>query len=70
MEFFNNKNFEGSDVRTSLVAAISVKVISPDFEGQTKTKLGTSHMGGDLPTIRTYVNDFVKKKLFIRNQLY
>ena len=62
-EFFNNKNFEGSDVRASLVAAISIKVISPDFEGQTKTKLGTNHMGGNLPTIRTYVNDFMKKKL-------
>ncbi len=60
---FYNKNFDASDVRQSVVAAVSLKVIEPVFESQTKTKLGSNDMGPDLPTIRTYVNDFVKTKL-------
>ncbi len=60
---FYNKNFEASDVRKSIVSAISVKVEEPVFESQTKTKLGSTDMGPDLPTVRTYVNDFVKTKL-------
>ena len=61
-EFFG-KNFEASDVRKSIVGAISIKVMEPVFESQTKTKLGSSEMGGDLPTVRTFINDFVKTKL-------
>lgn len=61
-EFFN-KNYEASDVRKSVVAAISIKVMEPVFESQTKTKLGSTDMGGDLPTVRTFINDFVKTQL-------
>jgi topoisomerase-4 subunit B len=60
---FYNKNFDASDVRKSVVSAISIKVMEPVFESQTKTKLGSTDMGGDLPTVRTYVNDFVKTQL-------
>ncbi len=60
---FYGKNFEASDIRQSIVAAISIKVMEPVFESQTKTKLGSTEMGGGLPTIRTFINDFVKKKL-------
>ncbi|WGK66356.1 DNA topoisomerase IV subunit B [Croceiramulus getboli] len=60
---FYGKNFEASDVRKSIVAAIAVKVMEPVFESQTKTKLGSTDMGGDLPTVRTYINDFVKTQL-------
>ena len=61
-EFFN-KNFEASDIRQSIVAAVSIKVMEPVFESQTKTKLGSTEMGDSLPTIRTYINEFVKRKL-------
>ncbi|WP_372473247.1 DNA topoisomerase IV subunit B [Capnocytophaga sp. ARDL2] len=60
---FYNKNFEASDIRKSIVAAISIKVEEPVFESQTKTKLGSTDMGPDLPTVRTYINDFVKTHL-------
>ncbi|WP_339631185.1 DNA topoisomerase IV subunit B [Bizionia echini] len=60
---FYNKNFDASDVRKSVVSAISIKVMEPVFESQTKTKLGSTDMGGDLPTVRTYINDFVKTNL-------
>ena len=60
---FYNKNFETSDIRQSIVAAISLRVQDPIFESQTKTKLGSSHIAPDGITIRTYVNDFVKKAL-------
>ncbi|HUH25738.1 MAG TPA: DNA topoisomerase IV subunit B [Flavobacterium sp.] len=60
---FYNKNFEGSDVRKSIVAAISIKVEEPVFESQTKTKLGSTDMGPNSPSVRTYINDFVKTQL-------
>ena len=60
---FYNKNYEASDIRQSIIASISLKVMEPIFESQTKTKLGSFDMGGGLPTIRTYVNDFVKNSL-------
>ena len=60
---FYNKNFDASDVRKSIIAAVSIKVMEPVFESQTKTKLGSTDMGGDLPTVRTYVNDFVGTQL-------
>lgn len=60
---FYQKNFEASDIRTSISAAISLKVEEPIFESQTKTKLGSKDMGPDGPTIRTYINDFIKNKL-------
>ena len=60
---FYNKNFEPSDIRKSIVSAISVKVMEPVFESQTKTKLGSTDMGPDLPSVRTFINDFLKTKL-------
>lgn len=60
---FYNKNFDASDVRESVVGAISIKVIEPVFESQTKTKLGSADMGPDLPTVRTFIIDFVKTRL-------
>ncbi|HEX8268988.1 MAG TPA: DNA topoisomerase IV subunit B [Flavobacterium sp.] len=60
---YYNKGFEPSDVRKSIVSAVSVKVMEPVFESQTKTKLGSTDMGPDLPSVRTFVNDFIKNKL-------
>lgn len=60
---FYNKNYDPSDIRKSIIAAIAVKVMEPVFESQTKTKLGSTDMGPDLPTVRTFVNDFVKTQL-------
>jgi topoisomerase-4 subunit B len=60
---FYNKNFEAADIRKSIVSAVSVKVEEPVFESQTKTKLGSTDMGPNLPTVRTFVNDFIKTKL-------
>jgi len=60
---FYNKNFEATDIRASVVAAISVRVIEPVFESQTKTKLGSQVMGPDGPTMRGFINDFIKKDL-------
>lgn len=60
---FYNKNFDASDIRESLVAAVSIKVMEPVFESQTKTKLGSTDMGPGLVTVRTFVNDFVKTHL-------
>lgn len=60
---FYGKSYDASDVRKSIVSAIAIKVMEPVFESQTKTKLGSTDMGGDLPTVRTYINDFVKTYL-------
>jgi topoisomerase-4 subunit B len=59
-EFFG-KNFDASDIRKSIVAAVAIKVMEPVFESQTKTKLGSTEMGGEHPTVRTFVNDFLKQ---------
>jgi topoisomerase-4 subunit B len=56
---FYGKNYDASDIRKSIISAIAIKVMEPVFESQTKTKLGSTDMGGDLPTVRTYVNDFI-----------
>ncbi|WP_179353742.1 DNA topoisomerase IV subunit B [Winogradskyella vidalii] len=60
---FYGKSYDASDIRKSVVSAIAIKVMEPVFESQTKTKLGSTDMGGDLPTVRTYINDFVKTYL-------
>ena len=60
---FYGKNYEASDIRKSIISAISIKVMEPVFESQTKTKLGSTDMGGEFPTVRTYINDFVGKYL-------
>ncbi len=61
-EFFN-KDFDTSDVRASILAAMSIKVQEPVFESQTKTKLGSQLMEPDGMTIRNYVTDIVKRNL-------
>lgn len=61
-EFFN-KSYEAADVRASIVSAISLRVQEPVFESQTKTKLGSQNMGPQGPSIRNYINSFVKKEL-------
>jgi|TARA_B110000305_G_scaffold136883_1_gene152760 topoisomerase-4 subunit B len=60
---FYGKNYEASDIRKSIVSAIAIKVMEPVFESQTKTKLGSTDMGGNLPTVRSYINDFIKTYL-------
>ena len=60
---FYKKPYDASDIRKSILCAISIKVLEPIFESQTKTKLGSTEMGGGLPTVRTYINDFISKKL-------
>lgn len=57
------KEFDASDIRASIVAAVSVRVQEPVFESQTKTKLGSLNVGPDGPSVRAFVNDFVKKEL-------
>ncbi|HVD97248.1 MAG TPA: DNA topoisomerase IV subunit B [Cytophagaceae bacterium] len=60
---FYKKDFDASDVRSSIVAAIAIRVQEPVFESQTKTKLGSINIGPDAPTVRNFVNDFIKKEL-------
>lgn len=60
---YYNKNFELSDVRSGLIAAVSIKVQEPVFESQTKTKLGSKDMGPDGPSVRQFISDFVKTEL-------
>ena len=60
---YYGKNYEASDIRKSIVCAISIKVMEPVFESQTKTKLGSTEMGEGLPSIRVFITDFVKTKL-------
>ena len=60
---YYGKNYDASDVRKSIVSAIAIKVMEPVFESQTKTKLGSTDMGGGLPTVRSYINDFIKTQL-------
>lgn len=61
-EFFN-KDFDTSDIRTSIIAAISIKVQEPVFESQTKTKLGSQHIEPGGQTVRNYIHDIVKRNL-------
>ncbi len=60
---FYGKNYESSDIRKSIISAISIKVMEPIFESQTKTKLGSTDMGKGMKSVRVYINDFVKKNL-------
>ena len=63
-EFFG-RNFEYSDIRNGMVAAISIRIQEPVFESQTKTKLGSSNITKDAnsPTVYKFINDFIKKEL-------
>ena len=60
---FYKKDFDAADIRQSIVAAISVRVIEPVFESQTKTKLGSNDMGPNGPSIREFVGKFVQQSL-------
>ena len=62
-DFIGKNNIEFSDVRNGMVGAISIKVVEPVFESQTKVKLGSKEMEPDGPTIARYIGDFVKKEL-------
>ncbi len=66
-----SRNFEYSDIRNGMVAAISIKVEEPVFESQTKTKLGSRDMGPDGPTVAKFIGDFIKKELdnFLHKEL-
>ena len=60
---FYGKNYEASDIRQSIVAAVAVKVMEPVFESQTKTKLGSLEVEPEGKSMRAFVNDFLKEKL-------
>ncbi len=60
---FYKKDYEPSDIRSSIIAAISIKVEEPIFESQTKTKLGSRDMGPDGPSVRNFINGFIAKQL-------
>ena len=62
-DFFSKKNYDRRDILASIVAAISVRIQEPVFESQTKTKLGSTDMGPDGPTVRTFIVNFVRDKL-------
>lgn len=60
---YYNKPYDASDIRKSIIGAISIKVMEPVFESQTKTKLGSTEMGEGMPSVRTYITNFVQKHL-------
>lgn len=61
-EYFK-RDFDYSDIRNGMIAAVSIKVEEPVFESQTKTKLGSRDMGPDGPTVAKFVGDFIKTEL-------
>ena len=60
---FFKKDYDASDIRTGIVAAVSVRVVEPVFESQTKTKLGSVNVDIDGPSMRQFVGDFMSKEL-------
>ncbi|SEN08452.1 topoisomerase-4 subunit B [bacterium A37T11] len=60
---FYKKEFDAADIRASIIAAVAIKVQEPVFESQTKTKLGSQSIAEEGPTVRTFINDFIKKAL-------
>lgn len=60
---FYNKTFEAADIRKSIIAAVSIKVVEPVFESQTKTKLGSNEIEPGGITVRTFIIDSLKNKL-------
>ncbi len=60
---FYKKDYDPADIRSSIIAAISIKVEEPIFESQTKTKLGSKDMGPNGPSVRNFIVEFIKKQL-------
>jgi len=60
---FYRKEYDPADIRSSIIAAISIKVEEPIFESQTKTKLGSKDMGPNGPSVRNFIVEFIKKQL-------
>jgi topoisomerase-4 subunit B len=60
---FYKKDYDPADIRSSITAAISIKVEEPIFESQTKTKLGSKDMGPNGPSVRNFIVEFIKKQL-------
>ena len=60
---FYGKEYDAADIRASIISAVSVRVQNPVFESQTKTKLGSMDMGPNGPTVRVFINEFIKKEL-------
>jgi topoisomerase-4 subunit B len=60
---FYKKDYDAADIRSSIIAAISIKVEEPIFESQTKTKLGSKDMGPQGPSVRNFITEFIKKQL-------
>src|SRR5689334_6485170 len=60
---FYKKDFDVSDIRTGIVAAVAVRVVEPVFESQTKTKLGSVNVDINGPSMRQFVGDFIAKEL-------
>jgi topoisomerase-4 subunit B len=60
---FYKKDFDASDIRASIIGAISIRVQEPVFESQTKTKLGSQNVGPEGPSVRNFINEFIKQEL-------
>ena len=60
---FYKKDFDASDVRASIIGSISLRIQNPVFESQTKTRLGSTEMGPKGPTLRIFINEFIKREL-------
>jgi len=60
---FYDKDYDAADIRASIIGAIAIKVQEPVFESQTKTKLGSQNVGPEGPTVRGFINDFLKREL-------
>ncbi len=60
---YYKKDFDASDIRASIIGAISLRIQNPVFESQTKTRLGSLEMNSDGPTVRIFINEFIKREL-------
>ena len=63
MREYYKKDFDASDIRASIIGAISLRIQNPVFESQTKTRLGSIDLRDDGPTVRIFINDFIKREL-------